>query len=94
MLSSGGHHYYLGNIKWGVLYTATLGVLGIGWLIDGARLTSLVNIANGRDQPIRDMVFKGCEEFQSCCSYCCPGEREDVPKTPGEREDVPKTLKE
>lgn len=30
----GGHHYYMGNIGKGLLYTFTVGLFGIGWIID------------------------------------------------------------
>jgi TM2 domain-containing membrane protein YozV len=44
----GLHHYYLRRPAWGVAYTLTLGLLGIGWIIDAFRLPSLVTDANER----------------------------------------------
>ncbi|XP_063959227.1 uncharacterized protein LOC135154915 [Lytechinus pictus] len=38
----GAHYYYLGMRTKGLLYTATLGFFGIGWLIDWFRLPSIV----------------------------------------------------
>ena len=34
----GGHKFYKGNIKMGILYLFTGGLLGIGWLIDIIKL--------------------------------------------------------
>ena len=33
-------------MHWGVAYTFTLGLLGVGWAIDGARMSKLVKDAN------------------------------------------------
>mmetsp|Transcript_17882 Transcript_17882/g.35280 ORF Transcript_17882/g.35280 Transcript_17882/m.35280 type:complete len:344 (+) Transcript_17882:38-1069(+) len=38
----GAHQFYLGRIKWGLLYTLTLGFLGWGVLIDLIRMPELV----------------------------------------------------
>lgn len=38
----GAHHYYLGNPKMGVLYTFTLGLLLVGWIVDCFRMKQLV----------------------------------------------------
>ncbi|KAL3885057.1 hypothetical protein ACJMK2_025241 [Sinanodonta woodiana] len=45
----GFHHFYLKNPGLGVLYFLTLGVFGIGWLIDLFRIPSLVEEHNSRD---------------------------------------------
>ncbi|KAL3885058.1 hypothetical protein ACJMK2_025156 [Sinanodonta woodiana] len=45
----GFHHFYLKNPGLGVLYFLTLGVFGIGWLIDLFRIPSLVQEHNSRD---------------------------------------------
>lgn len=45
---SGLHHYYLRRPAWGVAYTFTLGMFGIGWLIDAFRMPCLVAEANER----------------------------------------------
>lgn len=44
----GFHHFYLKRPCWGVLYFCTLGMLGIGFLIDLIRMKSLVDDANRR----------------------------------------------
>lgn len=44
----GIHHYYLRNWGWGVAYTFTGGLFGIGWLVDAFRLPSLVRSTNKR----------------------------------------------
>jgi len=44
----GLHHYYLRRPLWGVAYTFTFGIFGIGWLIDACRLPSLVRQTNER----------------------------------------------
>ena len=45
-LFSGFHHYYLRRPIWGLLYTFSVGLFGIGWLIDGLRMHWLVKNAN------------------------------------------------
>ncbi|XP_071476744.1 uncharacterized protein [Diadema antillarum] len=42
----GGHHYYLGRIWFGALYTLTLGLFGVGWLVDVFRIYILTKRAN------------------------------------------------
>jgi TM2 domain-containing membrane protein YozV len=44
----GAHRFYLGKVGSGLLYLCTGGLLGIGWLIDGFRIPSLVRDANLR----------------------------------------------
>ncbi|XP_072020566.1 uncharacterized protein [Amphiura filiformis] len=44
----GFHHFYLKRPCWGMLYFFTLGILGIGFLIDLCRMKSLVDDANRR----------------------------------------------
>lgn len=44
----GLHHFYLGRPAFGVLYILTLGVGGLGWIIDFFRMPSLVREANER----------------------------------------------
>ena len=46
----GGHHYYLGRYVFGIMYTFTFGLLGLGWLVDICRLTCLVNRVNKERQ--------------------------------------------
>eukprot|EP00164_Ancoracysta_twista_P003662 GFYU01004904.1.p1 GENE.GFYU01004904.1~~GFYU01004904.1.p1 ORF type:complete len:1060 (-),score=260.03 GFYU01004904.1:302-3481(-) len=42
----GAHHYALGRRKWGLVYTFTMGMLGIGWLSDAFRIPMLVTEYN------------------------------------------------
>lgn len=42
----GAHQYYLGNYFLGVLYTCTLGIFTIGWIVDLFRMKNLVRAAN------------------------------------------------
>ncbi|XP_033126577.1 uncharacterized protein LOC117124454 [Anneissia japonica] len=42
----GFHHYYLGRIGWGVLYTCTVGLCGLGWVFDNIRMPLLVKRVN------------------------------------------------
>ena len=42
----GGHHFYLRRKSVGVIYLCTLGLLGIGWLVDVVRLPFLVARSN------------------------------------------------
>ncbi|XP_059169252.1 uncharacterized protein LOC131951012, partial [Physella acuta] len=42
----GFHHFYLNRVCWGILYFFTLGILGIGWLVDFVRLPYLVEDFN------------------------------------------------
>lgn len=41
----GAYHYYLGNVKLGLIYTFTLGIFGIGWIVDLFRMKKLVRKA-------------------------------------------------
>lgn len=41
----GAYHYYLGNVKLGLIYTFTLGIFGIGWIVDLFRMPKLVKKA-------------------------------------------------
>ncbi|KAK3580131.1 hypothetical protein CHS0354_034072 [Potamilus streckersoni] len=42
----GSHHFYLGNIGFGLTYFFTFGLLGIGWIVDWFRVCILVQRAN------------------------------------------------
>ena len=45
---TGFHNFYLGRTAWGVVYLFTVGLFGIGWLIDGVRMPFLLRSANLR----------------------------------------------
>ena len=42
----GAHHYYLERYGWGLLYTCTFGLLGVGYLFDICRMWLLVERTN------------------------------------------------
>lgn len=42
----GIHHFYLGRYGFGLVYFFTLGLLGVGWLVDLFRMPCLVKRAN------------------------------------------------
>ncbi|XP_041470854.1 uncharacterized protein LOC121420333 [Lytechinus variegatus] len=42
----GGHHYYLGRFGYGVVYSLTMGLFGVGWLFDLFRIWILTRRAN------------------------------------------------
>ena len=42
----GAHRFYLGDIKMGVLYLLTAGLLGIGWLVDAFLIPGYVREHN------------------------------------------------
>ena len=44
----GAHHFYLGNTARGVLYLLTVGLLGLGFLVDALQMPRLVEVANMR----------------------------------------------
>ena len=44
----GLHHFYLNRPVWGVIYFFTFGLLGVGWLVDGCRMSCLVKDCNRR----------------------------------------------
>lgn len=46
----GLHHFYLERPCWGVLYLFTLGLFGVGWLVDLCRMPCLVAETNKRLQ--------------------------------------------
>ena len=46
----GCHHYYLTNYGFGLIYTLTFGLLGIGWIWDWFRMPILVRRANKKIQ--------------------------------------------
>lgn len=42
----GGHWFYMGKPKIGTLYLFTCGLFGIGWLLDGINIPSLIRLKN------------------------------------------------
>ncbi|MFF2996513.1 TM2 domain-containing protein [Streptomyces sp. NPDC057950] len=44
----GIHHFYLGRKNRGLLHLFTLGICGLGWLVDGVTLPRQVRSANAR----------------------------------------------
>lgn len=36
----GAHHYYVGNIGKGLLYTFTVGIMSIGWFVDLIKIST------------------------------------------------------
>lgn len=74
----GLHHFYLENKKWGILYACTLGCLGIGWVIDGIRIPSLLKEYNKYVEDPDMNNFRICRPSRRCCSVykckrCCYG---------------------
>lgn len=67
----GLHHYYLNRPLWGILYTFSFGLAGIGWLVDGFRLSCLVNECN-----------RQLQEFCTLSSYSGPRQGYVIPPHP------------
>lgn len=59
----GLHHFYLERHVWGVLYFFTLGLFGIGWLVDLCRMPCLVSGANERIEEELRMVAEIREQL-------------------------------
>ncbi|XP_022104295.1 uncharacterized protein LOC110986606 isoform X2 [Acanthaster planci] len=57
----GFHNFYLGRYFWGFVYLLTLGLLGMGWVMDLIRMPLLVQEANLRAKSGRSM-FDGIEQ--------------------------------
>ncbi|CAD5114855.1 unnamed protein product [Dimorphilus gyrociliatus] len=53
----GFHHHYLGRHWWGALYTFTIGLLGVGWLLDICRLKFVVERENRKLKNEEDNKF-------------------------------------
>src|SRR6218665_2738531 len=73
----GWHHFYLGRSGMGVLYLLTVGVFGIGWIIDLIRLPWLVKEANHRIMhPEEDVPTVGlCDAYITWFPLGIIGER-------------------
>lgn len=68
----GLHYFYLENNKWGILYACTLGCFGVGWIIDGVRMLSLVKDYNKYVQDPDMNNFRICRpNCRSCSVYKC-----------------------
>jgi len=65
----GLHHYYLHRPAWGIAYTFTGGLLGIGWLCDLFRIPSLVREANDRLQRERVETTRTPRKARLCYAY-------------------------
>lgn len=62
----GGHHYYLNRPIWGILYTFTFGLMGVGWVFDWFRIPCLVRRANEHLQPTltsSDVIKTGDKKY-------------------------------
>ena len=60
----GAHHYYLRRYRFGILYTCTLGLFGIGYVVDWLRVPVLVKDYNKR-------VAKGEQEYYPADRTLC-----------------------
>jgi TM2 domain-containing membrane protein YozV len=49
----GAHVYYQGKILKGIIYTFTMGILGIGWIIDLFLLSGQIDVCNGVE-PVKE----------------------------------------
>ncbi|KAH9504066.1 hypothetical protein Btru_067666 [Bulinus truncatus] len=58
----GFHHFYLGRPLWGMLYFFTMGLLGIGWLVDMCRIPFLVDEVNKLNEERRRIIASQIEE--------------------------------
>ncbi|KAK0053150.1 hypothetical protein Bpfe_017527 [Biomphalaria pfeifferi] len=58
----GFHHFYLGRPLWGLLYFFTLGLFGIGWLVDMCRIPFLVREVNKENEERRRIIASQIEE--------------------------------
>ena len=60
----GIHHYYLGRPLWGLLYTCSFGVLGVGWIVDCCRVKKLVvQVNEDRTQRFAHPQFHVAEAY-------------------------------
>ena len=68
---TGFHHFYLENGFMGGLYFVTGGLFGIGWLVDLARIPSLVKEANLRE-PVQKQVGHPGVQLRLAYSWARP----------------------
>ncbi|ESP02601.1 hypothetical protein LOTGIDRAFT_237918 [Lottia gigantea] len=59
----GLHHYYLNRPIWGILYTFTFGLLGVGWVVDWFRCYHLVIRAREEGNGKRDESLKYIDDM-------------------------------
>lgn len=55
----GFHHFYLKRYRWGFVYALTLGLFGIGWIVDAYRIPYLVkqlNVQSDEEEDITNVV--------------------------------------
>ena len=50
----GAHHFYLNRWFLGFVYLCTFGILGVGWILDLFRISSLVEDENDNDETHRN----------------------------------------
>ncbi|XP_048253873.1 uncharacterized protein LOC125381403 isoform X2 [Haliotis rufescens] len=58
----GFHHYYLNRPIWGILYTSTIGLMGVGWIYDWFRIPILVKRANAIKAKEEDEEWKHLDD--------------------------------
>ncbi|XP_048250949.1 uncharacterized protein LOC124117629 [Haliotis rufescens] len=58
----GLHHYYLDRPVWGILYTFTFGLMGVGWVYDWFRIPVLVKRANAIQAMEEDKEWKHLDD--------------------------------
>ncbi|KAK6184907.1 hypothetical protein SNE40_007261 [Patella caerulea] len=59
----GAHHYYLNRPYWGILYTLTFGLLGVGWVVDWFRCYNLVQRTREIDEGARDAGIRYMDDI-------------------------------
>lgn len=52
----GFHHFYLKRYRWGFVYALTLGLFGIGWIVDAYRIPYLVKQLNVQSEEEGDIT--------------------------------------
>ena len=55
----GFHHFYLKRYRWGIVYALTLGLFGVGWVVDAFRIPHLVrqlNLETEEEEDIANVV--------------------------------------
>nr|XP_022309921.1 uncharacterized protein LOC111115461 [Crassostrea virginica] len=52
----GFHHFYLKRYRWGIVYALTLGLFGVGWVVDAFRIPHLVRQLNLETEEEEDIA--------------------------------------